>query len=242
MKNNKPEEQPQKQQKRIKKVLFVLTSHDQLGNTGEKTGFWIEEFAAPYYALKDKNVLITLASPKGGQPPIDPKSEGEDFQTPATKRFNTDKETQTLLANTLKLADINEVDYDAVFYPGGHGPLWDLSEDPNSIKLIEAFYNSNKPVAAVCHAPAVLKNTRNTDGTPLVKGKNVTGFSNTEEEAVQLTAIVPFLVEDMLKENEGIYSKVADWNPHAVKDGLLITGQNPASSEKVAALLLEALK
>lgn len=236
------EKKPPNKKQQMKKVLFVLTSHDQLGNTGEKTGFWIEEFAAPYYALKDHNVSIILASPKGGQPPIDPKSEGADFQTPATKRFNADKETQKLLANTLKLAEVNEADYDAIFYPGGHGPLWDLSEDPNSIKLIESFYKNNKPVAAVCHAPAVLKNTKNIDGTPLVKNKNVTGFSNTEEAAVQLTEVVPFLVEAMLKNNGGIYSKVNDWNPHAVKDGLLITGQNPASSEKVAELLLESLK
>ena len=235
------EKKPQPEQK-MKKVLFVLTSHDVLGNTGEKTGFWIEEFATPYYVLKDKGVSITLSSPKGGQPPIDPKSMGEDFQTPSTKRFNTDKETQKLLANTVILATVNEADYDAVFYPGGHGPLWDLSEDPTSIMLIESFYNNNKPIAAVCHAPAVLKNTKNTDGTPLVKGKNVTGFSNTEEEAVQLTKVVPFLVQDMLKTNGAIYSKVSDWAPHAVKDGLLITGQNPASSEKVAELLLEALK
>ncbi|WP_298423649.1 type 1 glutamine amidotransferase domain-containing protein [uncultured Kordia sp.] len=227
---------------KMKKVLFVLTSHDELGKTGEKTGFWIEEFAAPYYALKDKGVEITIASPKGGQPPIDPKSESEDFQTPANKRFNEDKETQKLLANSLQLANVKEADYDAVFYPGGHGPLWDLSEDPNSIKLIEAFYNNNKPVAAVCHAPAVFKNVKNTDGTPLVNGKKVTGFTNTEEEAVELTAIVPFLVEDMLKENGGIFSRGEDWNAYAIEDGLLITGQNPASSEKVAELLLEKLK
>ena len=226
----------------VRKVLFVLTSHDELGKTGEKTGFWIEEFAAPYYALKDKNIAITIASPKGGQPPIDPKSEDEAFQTPATKRFKEDKETQNILANSLKLATINEADYDAIFYPGGHGPLWDLSEDPNSIKLIESFYNNNKPIAAVCHAPAVLKNVKNMDGTPLVNGKKVTGFTNGEEAAVQLTDVVPFLVEDMLKENGGIYSKGADWNSYAVKDGLLITGQNPASSEKVAELLLEELK
>ncbi len=226
----------------MKKVLFVLTSHDQLGKTGEKTGFWIEEFAAPYYALVDKNVEVTIASPKGGQPPIDPKSEDEAFQTPSTKRFNKDIETKKKLANSLKLATINEADYDAIFYPGGHGPLWDLSEDPNSIKLIEAFYNNKKPIAAVCHAPAVLKNVKNMDGTPIVKGKKVTGFSNTEEAAVQLTDVVPFLVEDMLKENGGIYSKAADWNVHAVIDDLLITGQNPASSEKVAELLLEELK
>jgi putative intracellular protease/amidase len=236
------EKKPQKTQERMKKVLFVLTSYDKLGDTGEKTGFWIEEFAAPYYALKDHGVAITLASPAGGQPPIDPKSNGEDFQTPATKRFNDDEETQTLLANTVELSKVNEADFDAVFYPGGHGPLWDLSEDPNSIKLIEAFYSNNKPVAAVCHAPAVFKNTKNADGTPLVNGKKVTGFSNTEEEAVQLTNVVPFLVEDMLKTNGGTYSKAADWNPHAIKDGLLITGQNPASSEKVAELLLEAIQ
>ncbi|MEM6687668.1 MAG: type 1 glutamine amidotransferase domain-containing protein [Bacteroidota bacterium] len=226
----------------MKKVLFVLTSHDKLGNTGEKTGFWIEEFAAPYYALKDEGVEITLASPKGGQPPIDPKSNAEAFQTPATKRFNTDEATQTLLANSVPLATVKEADFDAIFYPGGHGPLWDLSEEPNSIRLIESFYKNNKPVAAVCHAPAVLKNTKNADGSPLVKGKKVTGFSNTEEEAVQLTAIVPFLVEDMLKANGGEYSKAADWSAYALQDGLLITGQNPASSEKVAELLLEALK
>ncbi|QHI34715.1 General stress protein 18 [Kordia antarctica] len=236
------ETENQKTEKNMKKVLFVLTSHDQLGNTGEKTGFWIEEFAAPYYTLKDKNVLITLASPKGGQPPIDPSSTKESAQTEATKRFNDDKETQAVLANTLKLATVNEADYDAVFYPGGHGPLWDLSESPASIKLIESFYSNNKPVAAVCHAPAVFKNTKNTDGTPLVKGKKVTGFTNSEEEAVQLTDIVPFLVEDMLKANGGIYSKTDDWNVHVVQDGLLITGQNPASSEKVAELLLDALK
>lgn len=226
----------------MKKVLFVLTSHDQLGKTGEKTGFWIEEFATPYYILTDKNVEITIASPKGGQPPIDPKSESEAFQTPSTKRFNEDIEVKKKLANSIKLATIKEADYDAVFYPGGHGPLWDLSEDPNSIMLIEAFYNSKKPIAAVCHAPAIFKNVKNIDGTPLVNGKKVTGFANTEEEAVQLTDIVPFLVEDMLKENGGIYSKTTDWNVHAVKDGLLITGQNPASSEKVAELLLEELK
>ena len=226
----------------MKKVLFVLTSHEDLGNTGEKTGFWIEEFAAPYYLLKDKGIEITLASPKGDQPPIDPKSSSKDFETPATVRFNGDKETQELLSKTLKLENINQADYDAVFYPGGHGPLWDLAEDKNSIALIESFYNNNKPVAAVCHAPAIFKHTKNTDGTPLVNGKKITGFTNGEEEAVQLTTIVPFLVEDMLKSNGGIYSKKADWNPYAVEDGLLITGQNPASSELVAEILLEKLK
>ncbi len=225
-----------------KKILFVLTSHSELGDTGVKTGFWVEEFATPYYALKDKGFEITLASPKGGQPPIDPKSELPDFQTSSTKRFDTDKETKELLTNTLKLADVSQADYDAVFYPGGHGPLWDLSEDKNSIALIEEFYKNNKPVAAVCHAPAVFKNTKNADGTPLVKGKKVTGFTNTEEAAVALTKVVPFLVEDMLVENGGIYSKGADWSPYAVEDGLLITGQNPASAELVAELLVKKLK
>lgn len=226
---------------KMKKILFVLTSHDELGNTGEKTGFWIEEFAAPYYLLKDKGVEITLASPKGGQPPIDPKSELPDFQTPATVRFNTDKETQEVLSKTLKLASVNESDYDAVFYPGGHGPLWDLAEDVHSIALIESFINNDKPVSAVCHAPAIFKHTKNADGTPLVNGKKVTGFSNTEEEAVQLTDVVPFLVEDMLQENGGVFSKGEDWTPYAIEDGLLITGQNPASSELVAELLLKQL-
>jgi putative intracellular protease/amidase len=226
---------------KMKKILFVLTSHDELGSTGEKTGFWIEEFAAPYYLLKDKGVEITLASPKGGQPPIDPKSELPDFQTPATVRFNKDKETQEVLSKTLKLASLNQADYDAVFYPGGHGPLWDLAEDEYSISLIEAFIKNNKPVASVCHAPAVFKNTKDSNGEALVKGKKVTGFSNTEEAAVELTDIVPFLVEDMLQENGGIYSKGEDWAPYALEDGLLITGQNPASSELVAELLLKQL-
>ncbi|MDP8051435.1 type 1 glutamine amidotransferase domain-containing protein [Pasteurella atlantica] len=226
----------------MKKVLFVLTSHEDLGNTGEKTGFWIEEFATPYYVLKDNGIEITLASPNGGQPPIDPKSASADFQTPATIRFNGDKETQAILSKTIKLETVNQADYDAVFYPGGHGPLWDLAEDKNSIALIESFYQNNKPVAAVCHAPSIFKHTKNTDGTPLVKGKKVTGFTNGEEEAVQLTNIVPFLVEDMLKSNGGIYSKKEDWVPYAVEDDLLITGQNPASSELVAELLLNKLK
>ncbi|EPR69610.1 type 1 glutamine amidotransferase domain-containing protein [Cyclobacterium qasimii] len=223
------------------KVLFVLTSHDKLGETGEKTGFWIEEFAAPYYLLKDNGISITLASPKGGQPPIDPKSTEPDFQTASTKRFNEDKETQETLSSTLKLETVNQADYDAVFYPGGHGPLWDLAEDKNSIALIEDFIKNNKPVAAVCHAPAIFKHTKNADGTPLVSGKKVTGFTNGEEEGVQLTDIVPFLVEDMLKSNGGIYSKGDDWASYAVEDGLLITGQNPASSELAAELLLKRL-
>jgi putative intracellular protease/amidase len=226
---------------KMKKVLFILTSHDALGDTGEKTGFWIEEFASPYYFLKDKGVEITLASPKGGQPPIDPNSKAASAATAATKRFDADQETQAILAKTVELASINHADYDAVFFPGGHGPLWDLAEDKNSIDLIEAFYNNNKPVAAVCHAPAIFKHTKNAAGAPLVKGKKVTGFSNTEEAVVALTDVVPFLVEDMLKNNGGEYSKKEDWTPYAVEDGLLITGQNPASSELVAELLLAKL-
>ena len=225
----------------MKKVLFVLTSHEQLGTTGEKTGFWIEEFAAPFYLLKDNGIEITLASPKGGQPPIDPKSDTPDSQTPATIRFKGDHETQKQLANTILLAGVNQQDFDAVFYPGGHGPLWDLAEDENSIALIEDFCKNNKPVAAVCHAPAIFKHTKNTDGTPLVSGKKVTGFTNTEEDAVQLTDVVPFLVEDMLKKNGGIYSKKGDWESYAIEDGLLITGQNPASSELAAEMLLKRL-
>jgi putative intracellular protease/amidase len=224
-----------------KKVLFVLTSHDELGDTGEKTGFWIEEFATPYYYMVDNDVEITIASPMGGQPPIDPKSALVDYATESTKRFNGDKETQAKLAKSVKLETVNEADYDAVFYPGGHGPLWDLAEDKHSIALIEAFYSNNKPVAAVCHAPGVFKNTKNADGSSLVNGKKVTGFTNTEEAAVQLTDVVPFLVENMLVENGGIYSKGPDWGPYAVEDGLLITGQNPSSSELVANLLLKKI-
>lgn len=226
----------------MKKVLFVLTSHDELGNTGQKTGFWIEEFAAPYYTLLDKGIDITIASPKGGQPPVDPKSDAPESSTPATERFKKDAETQKKLAHTVMLSEVKESDYDAVFYPGGHGPLWDLSEDKASIKLIEAFYNNNKPVAAVCHAPAIFKHTKNAQGDPLVKGKKVTGFTNEEEEAVQLTKVVPFLVEDMLKKNGGEYSKAANWQPYSIQDGLLITGQNPASSEEVAEKLLQLLE
>ncbi len=226
----------------MKNVLFVLTSNDSLGSTDKKTGFWVEEFAAPYYLLKDKGIEVSLASPKGGQPPIDPVSDTEDSSTPATKRFEKDEVTKNVLANTHKLADINETDFDAVFYPGGHGLLWDLVENERSVKLIEKFYANNKPVAFVCHAPAVLKNVKGTDGKPLVNGKKVTGFTNEEEEAVALTDVVPFLLEDMLKENGGNYSKIGDWQAYAVEDGLLITGQNPASSELVAEKLLEKLK
>ncbi|WP_310991627.1 type 1 glutamine amidotransferase domain-containing protein [Aequorivita marina] len=224
-----------------KKVLFVLTSHSELGNTGEKTGFWIEEFAAPYYILKDNGIEITIASPKGGQPPIDPRSEAPAAETPASIRFKKDSETQAILTNTVQLKTVDHTDFDAVFYPGGHGPLWDLVEDENSINLIESFYKNNKTIAAVCHAPAVFKNTKATDGSSLVKGKKVTGFSNSEEDAVQLTNVVPFLVEDMLKEKGGEYSKKENWAAYAVEDGLLITGQNPASSELVAEKLLERL-
>lgn len=222
-------------------VLFVLTSHDKLGDTDHKTGFWVEEFAAPYYYLLDKGVNITLATPKGGKAPIDPNSESEDAQTEATKRFYKDKDAQKRINHTQKLETQNADQFDAVFYPGGHGPLWDLAEDQNSINLIEQFYNNNKPVAAVCHAPAVFKHTKDSDGSSLVKNKKVTGFTNTEEEAVQLTSVVPFLVEDMLKEVGGHYSKAEDWQAYAVEDGLLITGQNPASSEQVAELLLNKL-
>jgi len=223
-----------------KKVLFVLTSHDELGNTGLKTGFWTEELAAPYYALSDKGVDITIASPKGGLPPIDPKSEDPASQTDATRRMDADAVLKEKLENTLVLSDIDSKEYDAVFYPGGHGPLWDLAEDQFSQQLIVDFYTSNKPVGFVCHAPGVLKDVK-IDGEYLVKGKNVTGFTNTEEEAVQLTDIVPFLVEDVLKKNGGIYSKIEDWSPYAVVDGRLVTGQNPASSEKVAEELLKLL-
>ena len=223
------------------KILMILTSHDQLGNTGQKTGFWLEEFAAPYYVFKDAGADITLASPLGGQPPLDPKSDDPGAQTDATRRFRADAAAQALLASTVPLPRVNPQDHDAVFYPGGHGPLWDLAEDAQSIALIETMIRANKPVAAVCHAPGVLRHTRNTDGAPLVKGRRVTGFTNSEEAAVQLTDIVPFLVEDMLKANGGDYSKAADWHPYAVTDGLLITGQNPASSELAAQALLKLL-
>ncbi|SHG62918.1 type 1 glutamine amidotransferase domain-containing protein [Flavobacterium defluvii] len=227
--------------KGMKKVLFVVTSNDKLGNTGEKTGFWSEEFAAPYYELLDQGVEITIASPLGGQPPIDPKSADPASATEDTKRFDADKVLQEKLKNTLKLSTINQKDYDAVFYPGGHGPLWDLVEDRSSIALIESFYTHNKPVAFVCHAPAVLKNVK-VKGEYLVKGKKVTGFTNAEEEAVGLTKVVPFLLEDALASNGAIFSKGENWQPYAVADGLLITGQNPASSKLVAGKLLDQLK
>jgi putative intracellular protease/amidase len=223
------------------KILIVLTSHSDLGSTGKKTGFWIEEFAAPYYVLADAGAVITVASPNGGQPPVDPKSEEPDAQTPATKRFYADLDAIDKVANTVKLSAINKDDYDGVFYPGGHGPLWDLAHDTNSIALIEGLYNTQKPVAFVCHAPAALVNVKAENGQPLVKGKKVTGFSNTEEEAVGLTKVVPFLLEDELKNLGAHYSKGADWTSFTEQDGLLITGQNPASSEAVAKLLLATL-
>ncbi|SHM95083.1 Putative intracellular protease/amidase [Chitinophaga jiangningensis] len=224
-----------------KKVLFVVTSHSDLGNTGEKTGIWIEEFAAPYYFLTDKGVQVTIASPKGGQAPIDPKSTDPGAQTEATKRFYNDKATEDKLAHTVKLADVKQEDFDAVFYPGGHGPMWDLAEDKTSAALIASFVDHNKPAALVCHAPAALKHVKTANGEPLVKGKKVTGFSNTEEEGVQLTKVVPFLLEDMLKANGGIYEKTENWHPFSVQDGLLITGQNPASSVGVAEKLMAAI-
>ncbi|GLO61299.1 dimethylallyltransferase [Vibrio sp. MACH09] len=224
------------------KILMVLTSHQDLGDTGEKTGFWVEEFAAPYYAFIDAGIDVTLASPAGGQPPIDPKSELDDFQTEATKRFDADTTAQQQLASTLKLADVSSQQFDAVFYPGGHGPLWDLTENSHSISLIESFLDSNKPVAAVCHASAVLLNAKTSDGEPVVKGKAVTGFSNSEEDAVQLSDIVPFLLEDELKKQGAEYQKVSDWNSFVVHDGLIVTGQNPASSESAAEKLLVLLQ
>jgi len=224
------------------KIVMVLTSHDQLGNSGKKTGFWLEEFAAPYYVFKDAGAEITLASPLGGQPPLDPKSDEPDAQTEATKRFSQDTAAQTALANTLKLSSLSAEAYDAVFYPGGHGPLWDLSEDSDSIALIEALYAAGLPVAAVCHAPGVLRHAKAPDGSPLVQNKSVTGFANTEEAAVGLTEVVPFLVEDELKKNGGNYSKTENWQPYVVSDGNLITGQNPASSEAAAQAVLQQLK
>jgi putative intracellular protease/amidase len=222
-------------------VLMVLTSHDQLGNTGEKTGFWLEELAAPYYVFKDAGAKVVLASPQGGQPPLDPSSSQKDALTEATDRFEADAEAMAALASTAKLADVSLEDFDAVFYPGGHGPLWDLAEDSTSIALIENAIKAGTPVGAVCHAPGVLRHVKGQDGKPLVSGKNVTGFTNTEEDAVGLTDVVPFLVEDMLKDNGGQYSKGGDWQSYVVSDGLLVTGQNPASSAAAAEALLKLL-
>jgi len=223
------------------KILMVLTSHDKLGDTGNKTGFWLEEFAAPYYVFKDAGAEITLASPKGGQPPLDPSSDADDAQTDATKRFKGDDAAQKDLANTAVLSKVSAEGFDAIFYSGGHGPLWDLAEDSDSAALIETFASSDRPVGAVCHAPAVFRHTKGADGKPLVSGKTVTGFTNTEEEGVGLTDVVPFLVEDMLKKNGGDYCKGDDWASFVVVDGKLVTGQNPASSEEAAKKLLALL-
>ncbi len=223
------------------KILMVLTSHDKLGNTDEKTGFWLEELAAPYYVMKDAGAELVLASPKGGQPPMDPKSSQPEFQTDATRRFEQDAEANNQLANTVKLADIQTSDFDAVFYPGGHGPLWDLVDDKHSIAIIESFVLANKPVAAVCHAPAVLLNVKTIGDDPWIKGKTVTAFSNSEEDAVGLSAIVPFLLEDALKQRGALFKKGDDWTSFVVTDGVLITGQNPASSEATATTLLKQL-
>lgn len=223
------------------KILMVLTSHDQLGDTGKKTGFWLEEFAGPYYVFKDAGADITLASPKGGQPPLDPSSDTADAQTEATGRFKTDEDAKGLLADTKVLSIINADGFDAIFYPGGHGPLWDLAEDGDSIRLIEEFAHSDRSVGAVCHAPAAFKHPKGADGNPLVSGKTVTGFANSEEDGVGLTEVVPFLVEDMLKSNGGKYEKGADWSSFVVVDGKLVTGQNPASSEEAARKLLALL-
>jgi putative intracellular protease/amidase len=224
------------------KVLLVLTSHDQLGNTGKKTGFWLEELAAPYYAFKDAGAEMTLTSPKGGQPPLDPKSDETEFQTDLTRRFNADEAGKARLANTVRLDSVNQADYDTVFYPGGHGPMWDLAEDANSIKLIESFIAAGKTIALVCHAPGVLHHVKNPDGTPFVAGRQLTGFTNGEEEGVGLTKVVPFLVEDELLSLGAIFSKVKDWGVHTVTDGQLITGQNPASSGPAALVLIDALR
>jgi len=223
------------------KILIVLTSHDQLGDTGRKTGFWLEELAAPYYAFKDAGADIVLASPKGGQPPLDPKSNEPDFQTDLTRRFEADAAAKAQLAATVRLDTVSQAEFDTVFYPGGHGPLWDLAEDKTSIGLIEAFLKADKPVALVCHAPGVLRHVKAANGRPLVEDKTVTGFTNTEEAAVGLTDVVPFLVEDELKAKGGLYSKGDDWGAYVVSDGLLITGQNPASSGPAATVLLKQL-
>ena len=222
-------------------ILMVLTSHAKLGDTGRKTGFWLEERAAPYYVFKDAGAMVTLASPLGDRPPMDPKSDEPAAQTEATYRFKADAAANEQLAHTRKLSDVLARAYDAVFFPGGHGPLWDLAEDVRSIALIEALFAASKPVAAVCHAPGVLRNAKAPDGSSVVHGRQVAGYTNSEEEAVGLTDVVPFLVEDMLKERGGVYSKVADWQPHVVIDGLLVTGQNPASSAPAARALLKLL-
>jgi putative intracellular protease/amidase len=224
------------------KIIIVLTSHDQLGNTGKKTGFWLEEFAAPYYVMRDAGAEITLASPAGGRPPLDPSSDVPDAQTKATERFKDDEAAQQVLATTTKLSEVDADSYDAVFFPGGHGPLWDLAESADCKRLIEAFVAGDRPVAAVCHAPSVFRHTTDLDGDPLVSGRRVTGFSNSEEAAVGLTDVVPFLLEDMLKANGGLYEKGSDWGSFVVVDGKLVTGQNPGSSEATAEKLLELIQ
>ena len=224
------------------KILMVLTSHDQLGDTGKKTGFWLEEFAAPYYAFKDAGAEIVLASPAGGQPPLDPKSDLPEFQTQLTHRFKADPEAQKALANTVKLETVNAFDFDTVYYPGGHGPLWDLAESQTSIQLIESFERAGKPIGFVCHAPGVLRHVKAADGSPLVQGRKVTGFTNSEEAAVELTDVVPFLVEDEFKKLGATYEKGADWGSFVVVDGKLVTGQNPASSEDAAKALLDQIR
>lgn len=223
------------------KILMVLTSHDQLGTTGRKTGFWLEELAAPYYVFKDAGTEVVLASPKGGQPPLDPKSNEPAFQTDLTRRFEADANAKAQLAETVRLDSVSQADFDTVFYPGGHGPMWDLAEDKDSAALIESFLSAGKPIALVCHAPGVLRHAKTPEGRPLVEGKNVTGFTNSEEAAVELTDVVPFLVEDELQAKGGIFSKAEDWAPYVVSDGLLITGQNPASSAPAATALLAQL-
>lgn len=225
-----------------KKVLFVLTSHDQLGNTGKKTGFWIEEFATPYYYFTDRNVEVVVATPKGGQAPIDPKSNEPDFQTESTKRYFADPATRKVLANTVQLSSVNQKDFDAVFYPGGHGPMWDLAEDQHSIALISAFYQHKKPVAVVCHGTAALVNVKDANGQYLIKGKKVTSFCNTEEEAVQLNKVVPFSLETRIRERGAIYLKGADWSSFTVVDGQLLSGQNPQSSKEVAEKLMAMMQ
>ncbi len=223
------------------KILMVLTSHEQLGDTGRKTGFWLEELAAPYYVFKDAGAEVVLASPKGGRPPLDPKSNEPGFQTDLTRRFEADREANAVLSDTARLDGVTHEGFDAVFYPGGHGPLWDLAEDPTSVRLIETTLQAGKPVTLVCHAPGVLRHAKSPNGRSIVEGKAVTGFTNTEEEAVGLTEVVPFLVEDELKRNGGAFSKGGDWEPYVVGDGLLITGQNPASSGPAAERLLDLL-
>jgi putative intracellular protease/amidase len=226
----------------LMKILMVLTSHNRLGDTGQKTGFWLEEFAAPYYVFTDNDIQVALASPAGGQPPVDPKSDEPDSHTEATQRFLNDEKAKDLLANTQRMESLNPEDFEAIFYPGGHGPLWDLTEDINSISLIESFYRRGKPVGCVCHAPGVLLHTRGPDGFPILKGKRVTGFSNSEESIIQLTEVVPFMVEDMLKSKGGLYSKGDNWASHIEVDDNLVTGQNPASSKAAAEAIVRLLK